>query len=111
MRVRITGFDRNARCNPSHSKIPPIKAIRTATGLALRECKNIVDDVEFPGRYHDVLVPSGSARWLEDYFGDHGVLFTFMDDQTMITVRRALSRMPSHMTVAEVLQVVDALGV
>lgn len=99
MQLLITGVN-------TERPIYSIKAVRAATGLGLREAKTVVDQVRGGGTATiTVPVPTDETFAM---LADHGVTFVALDTQHVVL--HALRAMPSHLTVADLLAVAEALG-
>jgi hypothetical protein len=92
MRVRITGLTKPEK------KIQAIKSIRSATGLGLKEAKDIADQV---GGGHEPVIDVVDAY---SHFLDEGFI-TYRVDVPIKSLITALGDYPSSMRVGDLIRV------
>ena len=85
--------------------IRAIKAVRTVSGLGLREAKHAIDSVRDNGSA--VIEIDSVTDSVLDTLAAYNITFTAMDSR--VGVLRALRAMPRHLTIGEVLAVLDAM--
>jgi hypothetical protein len=107
MRVRILSCDTE---RPIHG----IKGIRWATGLGLREAKAVIDRVRFDGEQPEIEIGDYHALVeLEHYYGLKLMRLGSSEPREEVhsdrLIRNAIAKMPQHLSVSEVLSVLDAV--
>jgi hypothetical protein len=96
--------------------IANIKTIRAVTGLGLREAKGVYDRMaDTSVTYEPVLTCSGDQMWIEDRISENFYYRPMAEVEESTgdlyhVVRAFLSQAPSHLTVQDLRDVLDAVN-
>jgi len=73
MKVEITGFNKER-------KIPAIKAVRTLTGMGLKESKNIIDDTQDGNKHSIETNPEFDVRQIVNILDEGEVQYNIISN-------------------------------